>query len=288
MIEFQAHQEPWRPATSGERLLFNLTQNHRECRELSRLLIASEISLGRRFSDWTNFFIGASTLHLQQRLIRLAHDVRERCPSDRGDQAAALKELIPDTLALDPTQYASSFDELIDEVITSAEQSQRKIPQGLKKKIIGRYREPKCYSCGREFGVVHDETEGVLTATADHVWPRALGGDSTEDNLLAACEACNHIKGHIATWHMAWIQPIVISDSDTPSGLSAVRREVKMALHMRAATAYAHKSGTTLKDAFVAIGPRQKLEKIDETQGYDFFNMRVHDEGRTGIKWTPA
>lgn len=38
----------------------------------------------------------------------------------------------------------------------------------------------------------------------------------------------------------------------------------------------------------MAIGPRDRPEKIDREQGYDFFNMRVHSETRTSVKWIPG
>lgn len=40
------------------------------------------------------------------------------------------------------------------------------------------------------------------TATVDHVVPKALGGQKTKQNEVAACHACNNIKGSIdiSTW----------------------------------------------------------------------------------------
>ena len=46
---------------------------------------------------------------------------------------------------------------------------------------------------------------------------------------------------------------------------------------------YAHKNGSTLRDALLAIGPREPPVRIDPDQGYDFFNLRVHDDIRTSV-----
>ncbi|WP_426127909.1 HNH endonuclease [Pararhizobium sp. PWRC1-1] len=286
MIEFIDDSEPWRPTTSGERLLFLLLKNHKEARYLSDALTESGLRFARRYGDWSNFLIGASLLHLQQRLIKLGNDVRESA-ANRLDQIRELRARTCDIVQLTPIEYGADFGELIQEVLVSAEQMRRNIPDGLRKAVL-RTGGQRCYSCGRLFGAVHDMEEGELKPTVDHVWPRALGGDSGEENLLLACQSCNSTKGHIATWHMAWIQPIVFSDIDEVDGPPPVPREVQMALHMRAATTYARANGTTLRDAFLTIGPRDRPAKIDLEQGYDFFNMRVHDETRTMVKWIPG
>ena len=36
--------------------------------------------------------------------------------------------------------------------------------------------------------------------TLDHVEPRMRGGDDSEGNLVAACAACNALKGGLAAW----------------------------------------------------------------------------------------
>lgn len=36
-----------------------------------------------------------------------------------------------------------------------------------------------------------------LTATADHLWPRALRGGDSKDNIAAACFSCNQAKGSL-------------------------------------------------------------------------------------------
>lgn len=43
----------------------------------------------------------------------------------------------------------------------------------------------KCAYCGR----------GDITLTIDHIIPRSRGGEDTWDNLVAACNKCNNLKG---------------------------------------------------------------------------------------------
>ena len=286
MIDLISDNDPWVSTTSGERLLFMLLQNHEEWRVLADALQKADLRLGRRYSSLSNYFFGASILHLQQRLLRLAHDVRNQFPLDRLQQISTLRARACDVIQLTPIEYRGDFGALIEEVLTSAEQMHREPAPGLKR-LVFRNCPKSCYSCGREFGgIFEDEPEG-LKPTADHVWPRALGGDTSEENLLPACGSCNSAKGHIAAWQMAWIQPIVFADVDETKSLKSLQLGVKLALHVRAAMVYAQQNGSTLKNAFLAIGPRESPTRVDSEQGYDFFNLRVHDEIRTSVNWIP-
>lgn len=287
MIEFLTGKDPWIATTSGERLLFALLHHHSDWRVLSSALKTANVQMARRCDSLTNFFVGASILHLQQRLIRQAQDVREVHPFARSLQAEELRIRAEHVLGLSPSTYTGNFIELIDEVLNSAEKLTANLSPGLKKRIK-RAGPNHCHSCGLQFGIVPPNGEKILEATADHVWPRALGGDTSEDNLIPTCDICNSKKGHIAAWQMAWIQPIVFSDVDEENSLKAFPRDLQIALHIRAAMAYAQDNGTTLKDAFLTIGPREKISRIDPEQGYDFFNLRVHDPVRTNVNWIPA
>jgi 5-methylcytosine-specific restriction endonuclease McrA len=48
--------------------------------------------------------------------------------------------------------------------------------------------ENRCVYCGEQF-----ESDEL---TLDHVEPRVRGGDHSKGNLVAACKACNTLKGH--------------------------------------------------------------------------------------------
>jgi hypothetical protein len=289
MIELLTKDDPWIAQTSGERLLFLLLQHHDEWQILADTLQAVDVRVGRRFANLTNFFVGASILHLQQRLLRLAHDIRDQHPLDRNRQVGVLRARMCDIIELTPLHYRGDFGDLVQEVLTSAEQMHKE-PSAALKRLVIRSGPVTCYSCGRNFGGIYPDAPAPdgLKATADHIWPRALGGDTIEENLLPACPTCNSSKGHIAAWQMAWIQPVVFADVDEMSGLQSLPREVKMALHIRAAMSYAQANGSSLRDALLAIGPREPPVRIDASQGYDFFNLRVHDDVRTNVNWMPT
>jgi hypothetical protein len=286
VIDLLVDRDPWIATTSGERLLFLLLRYHWDWRALADVLRSAEVSMARRFDSLTNFFVGASVLHLQQRVIRQAQDVRDLHPFDRQQQLVELRSRLSNVVGLTPLAYDSSFDELVEEILTSAEQLAATMSAALRNRVIANG-PSDCHSCGNPFGLIPPRGTVALQATADHIWPRALGGDSIEANLIPACQFCNPAKGNTAAWQMAWIQPVVFSDADEANELRVLPREVKIALHIRAAMSYAQANGTTLKDAFLAIGPREDPVRIDDDQGYDFFNLRVHDPVLTDVNWMP-
>lgn len=287
MIDLLTDQDPWIPATSGERLLFLLLRYHSDWRALSTALKTANAQMARRHDGLTNFFVGASVLHLQQRLIRQGQDVRELYPYDRSMQIGEMVIRMRDVIGLGPVSYGGDYSALVDEVLTSAEQLDKPMGPGLKK-AVKKAGPGHCHSCGLQFDIVPQNGSHILVATADHVWPRSLGGDTIEDNLISACDICNSKKGHIAAWQMAWIQPVVFSEFDEASSLKSFPRDLRIALHIRVAMAYAQANMCTLKNAFLTIGPREDPVRIDPDQGYDFFNLRVHDPARTNVNWMPT
>lgn len=58
----------------------------------------------------------------------------------------------------------------------------------------------RCVYCGEVF------PESQLTL--DHVEPRMRGGDQSEGNLVAACQACNTRKGSLPAWAYLAERPV--------------------------------------------------------------------------------
>jgi len=119
--------------------------------------------------------------------------------------------------------------------------------------------------------------------TYDHLWPHSLGGDSREENLMVACRFCNVVKSDAVLWQWHLVQSLIPASSlgETLLDAHCLTRHQKMALHSRAALSYARTFGTSLKDAYIAVGPRLPLITIlnpDDTA--DFFNLSIHDVSR--------
>jgi 5-methylcytosine-specific restriction endonuclease McrA len=67
-----------------------------------------------------------------------------------------------------------------------------------REKVLRRDRH-RCVYCGEAFPAAE--------LTLDHVEPRMRGGDASEGNLVACCQACNALKGGMAAWRFLAQRP---------------------------------------------------------------------------------
>ena len=167
-----------------------------------------------------------------------------------------------------------------------------------KRKVLGDCRRKfNCYSCGGELdpqalSQVSVENGKLIPNPQyleyEHLWPHSFGGDSIAENLLPSCPYCNRAKANVASWEWMPVQSVIpefLARSPTLSGPKA-SKQVKIGLHIRAATACARLNGTTLKNAYIAIGPRlNDIHVVDTSDTADFFNLRVHNPEETGMLW---
>ena len=127
--------------------------------------------------------------------------------------------------------------------------------KGVRNEIMGLAKREAvcCYLCGAKLAFVKDRDD---TATLDHVWPRAYGGDSVYENLLVACRICNNLKGDTPAWAMYPIQSLVLGEIDH---LSYLPRWVPIAVQTRKARSMAAIENISLREAFI------RLDEIDLT-----------------------
>lgn len=55
--------------------------------------------------------------------------------------------------------------------------------------------EGKCRYCRKKIEWEALTDKGTKDVTLDHIIPKSLGGDGSEDNLAIACFRCNNVKG---------------------------------------------------------------------------------------------
>jgi 5-methylcytosine-specific restriction endonuclease McrA len=58
----------------------------------------------------------------------------------------------------------------------------------------------QCYLCGNT--LLDKGKDNPKYKSIDHLWPLSLGGQSSLENLLPACQGCNNSRGHAVTWAM--------------------------------------------------------------------------------------
>jgi hypothetical protein len=129
-----------------------------------------------------------------------------------------------------------------------------------------------CYLCSVKMGAwqVVRETRGVAL---DHLWPKAFGGRSKEENLLPICDVCNGLKKDRITWDVYGPVHDYALRRHSPDGVPLT----KIALHRRAAVKLAEEDHTTLKEAFQALGSYKDLQTAHPDETEWFFNQFAHN-----------
>lgn len=133
---------------------------------------------------------------------------------------------------------------------------------------------PWCYLCGVELDYDPTDLKAHDRFTLDHVWPQAYGGDSSEENLLPACAACNVRKAHTASWSLYPIQSLIVGTHQHE--LQLMPKEMRFAVRARAAQKLTH-SGLSLRESYLELGRPLTPLIVDTAQAVDVFNLRIPD-----------
>ena len=141
---------------------------------------------------------------------------------------------------------------------------------------------PNCYMCG--VALNFNDREQLHSYTCEHVWPRSYGGNSTPENLLPACWACNsNKKMHFATWVMPGIQSLILGLSPPDNRLQEIPGSYKFSIHYRVAQRLATRGRMTLKNAFLQLGPWEDVRVRDIDDSVDIFNIENHATDRAVV-----
>lgn len=293
--------ERWLAVTAGERLVHFLANNVAGLRQMN-LGALEDLSGVPRGSVFGDFLQGCLVLHCFGRLIQVAKYFRTVYLDAPDGARSRIEQFAAETLDISGGSCAN-FDQLAILALDAAERSARSSStpsRSEKRRVLERCHSIfRCYSCDGVLDPGASETRLAIDAqgtskeehdpaylTYDHLWPHSLGGDSIEGNLLPACQFCNVAKQHTASWEWTRVQAFLPETELGKDELESkhLTRETKTALHMRAALEYARRNGTTLKEAYLAIGPRpEKITIVDPADTPDFFNLRGHDLARVGM-----
>ena len=286
----------WKALTAGERLLHFLATKVDGLRdmEFSKVTAASEITRGPAFG---RFVDNCLILHCFGRLLQVAKYYRSRL--EAAEALAAVESYLVEYLNISRGSCMGfkQLSPLALEAAAASSEANRRIKPAVRQEVLKPYRGVvTCYSCNGDLDVEaqktvvvgEKETDNRLYLDLDHLWPHSYGGDSVAENLLPCCVFCNRAKGDSASWEWVALQALLPEASFEITHLDDkhTSRGEKIALHMRAAFEYARTNGTTLKDAYKSIGPRQpQVMLVDSSDTPDFFNLRVHDHAGSGISW---
>lgn len=280
----------WKPTTAGERLVHFLSENA-DCFSQAPLTPHDTLHGIPRGMCFRDFLHGCLLFHGFARLTQVAKHYRTTCLDDELKALAGIRRFAIEQLELAPGA-CRRFEELPRvalDAAAAASESSKTPKRRVKKNVLDACNQLyRCYSCDALLDPVLKDSRANNYLTFDHLWPHSQGGDSIEENLAIACRFCNGEKRDAVLWQWHLIQSLVpvttLGDSSVKS--TRLQRTHKMALHSRAAFAYARTFGTTLKAAFAAIGPRlPNIQLVDPDDTPDFFNLTVHDVSRTASLW---
>jgi hypothetical protein len=172
---------------------------------------------------------------------------------------------------------SARIDELYRASVRAVQASLSPIPGSVAKhmKAWAILRHRSCYMCGTSLDF--ETPDKINSYTCEHIWPRNYGGDSIEDNFLPACQSCNSKKKRdFATWVMPAVQTLLHGFKPDSQRLAEIDGTYKFSLHYRAAQSLAIRKRSSMKQAFLEIGPWTDARVLDVDDVADFFNLENH------------
>ena len=228
-----------------------------------------------RSDQWISAYREIAVLHLVRQLISGAKAIVERQGELDSVADRDIGQLIVDTMVIDYFRVT----EIRTRLTPAVRSARSKISPGLQQEMrrAAQRQNSFCYLCGCE--LVFDDDESLVRFTLDHVWPRAYGGDSAEENLLPACFSCNNHKDNTPSWSMYPIQGLVAGHLISGGDSRLITKDMRQAVQGRTAADYKLRHGVSLKDAFVALGRPMEPSVLSTDIAVDIFNLEFQARG---------
>jgi hypothetical protein len=251
----------WKPATVGEELFLCLYTGLGHPIELKGAL-GADLSFLVSESGFVDAVRLVATLEIFTRCIRRA---RLFFVTESHNRASTLGAILRKEFEL-PLNFSEDrkFCELAKLAGQIAEEKIRN--KNIERAAMGRGR-LFCYLCGQELA-----TKGHFgkKLTIEHVWPISLGGETSEGNLLPACEACNSHRGHTISWATGPLHSTYLSSDEKPS------RDLKLSLALARLVRKArsgHGPLLTLKQAALKLHPLVEQLKVPPGSRHLYFEI---------------
>jgi hypothetical protein len=261
----------FKPMTPGEHLFQFVLRDIFLSESYSTVRALDMLGVGSRGEELSQYFVGVSAMNIVGRCIKKAQRVRDI--DDESLHHAEMATFLQRVLGL-----ANKGDDLVDQFarlsLRAAAVSGRPINRSTRQAVRQGRTEIPCYLCGIMCLDVTDEPKDEIQY--EHLWPSSFGGESTADNLLPSCWACNQKKEAMLLWHTGHLFSFVLKPSPSEEELKSITRREKIARHMKTIFEYACDRGCTLKEAALEVGPfnTQGIVPIELADAMDFFNFQ--------------
>lgn len=260
----------WRPVTAGEVVFQHLYKSIGQHIEVTNEIHGLDYLLSEaRFREFVKL---SATLEVFMRAIRCVcetyFEIPDGTPREFG-RRLRLEIDLPNVEIRD-----AAFCESLKQAGRIA--SEKRAATAALKKIVLRDGSNRCYLCDINLTSLKDRDN---TATIDHIWPLALAGQSSEENLIAACCDCNTKKDLYATWAWGPVQNTYHQIND-PGKKAHWNIRISLAL-ARLMWAASHGPGLkTLKQAAQQIWPAFPKLEMKVNRPYLFFELLHECEER--------
>lgn len=139
-------------------------------------------------------FLWQTTLKMVLRRLIATRELYRRERRGGDPETAFLKDFINSTFSISRTERAA-----LSNLVEQAHRAYRQdIPDRLTRQAHNRVKQNGacCELCGVALQVEREDEFDYRTL--DHIWPRALGGPPTEENLRLVCKRCNSLRQDIS------------------------------------------------------------------------------------------
>jgi hypothetical protein len=156
--------------------------------------------------------------------------------------------------------------------------SHKDVGRSVRSAVLGGRGQLSCYLCAELLDRRAPEGSPAF-ATMEHLWPRSLGGDSLEDNLLAACAVCQKVTQDTVSWEWLNAHNFVLPPSPSEDAVNSIGSKARWARHSLHAVDLAERHGLTLKQALLRLGPIKKpVTWVQTNLPVTFFDIQTAEE----------
>lgn len=202
--------------------------------------------------DFSKYIIGAVSVHAVRRMMRYWID--EKPSVQETNWIKKISSFLSEDVFPGLSQHLVAK---IARALVAAEQAADKdIPPSVKKIVLANSKIVKCYLCDHSLDTAAKKgTREFLTL--EHLWPSSMGGNSTEENLLPACERCQQAKSNAISWEWFNVHNFILPYNPSDEAMKAVTWQTRIAMHYYKVMRICENEKISLKEGFLNQGPIQ-------------------------------
>lgn len=268
---------PLKASTAGEQLFLFIRDRVLEGVGQGQVRWSTAAPLWEAMGDdrYSRYFRGAVTVQILRRLLRHWGDARSSLPNEAQHVAKVRSfvrhEVFPGLDTMLETQLARL-------VVNAEAASQKDVSRSVRSAVLATRGQLRCYLCAEELNRKAD-ADTPTAPTIEHLWPRSLGGDSVEENLLPACGGCQKTTQDTVSWEWLNAHNLVLPPRPSEAAVNSIGPRVRGARHFMHAVDVAERQGLTLKEAMLRLGPiKRPVTWINTDLPITFFDIQTAEE----------